>query len=230
MTPHSNLALLDWDGTLRKGYVLFDWVGHLVSKEIVAKEAHSQLTSLLFEYQNSKLSYRDLVINTANIYSVALRGTQEQLVSSLASDFVQHDRKHLFEFTIPLLSHLQARNISICIISGAPQSILVKYANLLPIDAVFGLSLETDARGIYTGAILENHGLYETKQKVTENLTKNHQHVVLAIGNSKSDLPLLQAASNSFMIEPEGLGDFSDIAIVNRTEVLNAVTYRLRGS
>jgi len=88
---------------------------------------------------------------------------------------------------------LANEDIDVEIISGCPSEILTAYIELLGHGRARGLSI-AEEDGAYTGRIIINHASSEGKKIAVEEIADGNP-VLLAAGDSQSDLPLFDRAS-----------------------------------
>lgn len=113
--------------------------------------------------------------------------------------FVERDRENLFVFVEDLLEQARKQHYSTVIVSGAPLEVIEAYQHILPINQVFAVVIERQG-AVFGGGIVANHGLTEKKKEVITQLIAAGYRIALAVGNSMSDLPLLDHAEHGFLI------------------------------
>lgn len=197
---HSRFALLDWDGTLCPGFTLLPWCRFLVEERLLPKAAAIAVEELFLCYGNHELSHDDLCERTATFYAHGLAGAVAEDVAEAAERFLRTPAGATYSFVAPLLSEFESRRIAVAVISGAPGVILREHARNLPIGRVFGMEVPIDRQGRYTGTVAENFGLAAQKLRAVNSLPRSAK-IVLAVGNSASDLPLLQAAEIRILMD-----------------------------
>jgi phosphoserine phosphatase len=180
------IALLDWDGTLRDGWTLPGWLDVLSGATDLRRtfEADAQ------EYATGEISHDALVLQAQDLYLEALRPHDPDSVRKIATEFVAHDRGHLRPFAVHLLEQLHRLGLNPTVISGAPLFVLREYATFLPLKDVWGLDVTYDGQKWEAG---RNTGLSVVKASIVRELTEAHR-VLVAFGDSQSDVPLLDAA------------------------------------
>jgi phosphoserine phosphatase len=114
--------------------------------------------------------------------------------------FVRLDETKLFSFCKPLLLRLQLAKIGVIVISGAPVEPLLAYSERLPLTKVFGVKIAVSENDVYTTTIEHIYGLLKSKIQAVKNIVKDGSTVVLAIGNSFNDCPLLSVAKQRFFV------------------------------
>jgi len=89
---------------------------------------------------------------------------------------------------------LTTNGIDIVLISGAPEVVLSAFQAYFPISKIYGLSIGVDFQNRSDGTIQRNPGLCSEKQRIV-NALQAKARIVLAVGDSVSDIPALTAAS-----------------------------------
>ena len=204
----NGICLLDWDGTLRPYYILFDWVKYLEERKIIKEGVLKELNSCLDCYKQAKNSnkpekeiYNQLVEETARTYGYSIQGLKEEILVKHSFKFIEGDQKRLYPFAKMMLDHLHLKNIEVVIISGAPISLLERYSDILGFDKIYGLEYEINSIGEYTGKIIQNYGLYEKKEEVANLIFSESNQILFAIGNAYSDKPLFKYAKYGYLIK-----------------------------
>ncbi len=191
--PSKNVALLDWDNSLRDGWVILDWAAQLAHDGLISAEVVIALLRISSGYQSGELSYSDFAGAAPRVFADGLRHADAKLVLEHAGVFVRQDPVGLRPFAAPLLAALRERSIAAVIVSGAPQEILDASLEHYHLDAVFGTTLEEHA-GKYSGAVEINRALAPEKETVVAALQHGGNRVVVGVGDSESDMPLLSIA------------------------------------
>ncbi|HEX8267688.1 MAG TPA: haloacid dehalogenase-like hydrolase [Pyrinomonadaceae bacterium] len=186
-------ALIDWDGTVRSGFTIVSWAKFLVKNKIISGQIIKDLENLFDLYSKKQLTHDQLAEHSANVYANYIQGVTVDILKGQAVLFTESDRFHLINLSFKLLDYLKDRGVTLIAISGTPLEILSQYKHLLALSYVYALELE-HFDGIYTGNIISNPGISETKKRLAESLIKKDWQVIVAMGNSESDIPLFEAA------------------------------------
>ena len=149
----------------------------------------------------------EVLEHAAAQYARALSGAPTEEVQRAAAAFVVDDESRLHLFVVWLLRFLAHRDIDPIIISGAPEPPLRLYADKLGIREVFALTVRTES-GLYTEHIERNPGSSTVKRQVTDLISaRPGAAVALAMGDSVSDVPILQSAAVSMVVDNPALAD-----------------------
>jgi HAD superfamily phosphoserine phosphatase-like hydrolase len=218
------LACFDWDGTLRPGASMRKWTQYLESVHALKPGVYDDSERGYEAYLAGELTHDALVQVTVDLYAYGLEGREAALVRAHGEQFVAEDSKDVVPFAAHLLHGLRSDGVVTAIVSGSPTEILYPHAARLGIDAVFCTELEV-VDGIYTGAVVNNGGIASAKQRVADGLGDRYE-IVLALGDSLSDLPLLRAARVAVVVGAPEL-DVDGLRIpldaLDAAEILTAV-------
>lgn len=192
-------ALFDWDGTLRAGYTLFEWIDFLREKrEILSEEMLECHDRLLREYREGKISHDVLASESCRNYEKGILGLDIDLYSRLKDEYSLYDRTRQFPFVPRLFQWLKEKRIAPVIITGAPLDMIGLYFKNYGIKEAYGHRLE-QKDGIFTGKALENYGFH--KERMTDECRLRFGcGPVLAAGDSESDIPLLKEAAIALIV------------------------------
>jgi phosphoserine phosphatase len=194
------VALIDWDGTLRAGFTIVSWVRYLVERGLIAKIAVNELQVAFDLYRCHKISHDNLAFRSANIYAKHMNGKEIKEIESLATEFVSSDRENLMEFTLDLLCEFNKRDFEIVVVSGAPCEILSEYSDFLKFSKLHCLELKVENKR-FNGLVCKNYGLSSLKKEAVESVIKSGStNIIVGIGNSESDLPLLSPAKTKVIV------------------------------
>lgn len=199
-TPRALTCISDWDGTLRPGFMLIDWVHYLSKQTHVSSSFYEELLSLRSSCERKEITYESFAVRALDLYGHAMHGLRYDEMLDVAREFVSDDFSTLFPFTKPLLTTLRDSGYRILIISGAPLIPLQAYAKCLPIDHIFGVDVERKLDGTFGSKIIKNYALISNKRRIIDRLKKKGYSVTVGIGDTDSDRPLLDAARYPFFV------------------------------
>lgn len=195
--PKRGVVLADWDNTLRAGFTVTAWAEFLAGRGLFS--ALPTIVELFDRFRNdTSYDYEIFCEEMAATYADGLAGQSRGGVLAAAASFVQVDAQHLFGFARSLCEFFVERQLSVIVLSGAPEEPLTEYASTLGFELAGALRLEVE-EGLYTGNVIENCGLSNTKHDAVVRVSTTND-VVIALGDSLSDMPLLDAARVGFVV------------------------------
>lgn len=176
-------ALVDWDNTIRPGFVLIDWVRFLAGRGLAASNAARMLEEV-DRARDSRLSYNEFAAIIISIYKEVEEQIDERALLREAEYFVESERPFLIPESVGMvaLPTFHSLGLRVHVISGSPSIILEQYRERYSyIDQVSGISSDdgTDLVAIKT---------VKSQQYREDGLAQ------FALGDSESDLPLFESA------------------------------------
>ena len=218
MAAKQNVALLDWDNTLRKGFMLVDWSRYLRLHEVMDETSTGTIEQTFESHYNGEIDYAFAIIRSAQIYATGLCGVSVEATRRLAVSFIEQYQK-LYEYAPVLIGRLRDNGVKPIVVSGSPDVVLAPYAINLDFDLALGLSLRADDTGTtWSKVIAVNGGTEQAKRNKVVDLMREY-NVILAIGDSPADIPLLEAASFPLLLTGSSKETSSGISVPNLTLV-----------
>lgn len=206
MSPR-RVALLDWDGTLRRGYTLVDWSRCLSHLGLLGHEISRRVADLFQMLERQEMTYDEVIRLSAETYATGLRGCQYRLLRVAGTRFATRDRKRMFGFVPEISEVLSEKGIEPMVVSGAPEPPLEACAGLYHVRNACSLELQVRG-GCVTGRVSRNPGTAEGKrQAVRELLAGEPLSVEMAIGDSDADAALFAAAKRIVVVGNSDLAD-----------------------
>jgi phosphoserine phosphatase len=197
MAMNGNVALMDWDNTIRSGWTIRDWAGHLKNNGLIPAHTPVEVEAGIERYATGTWTYARMAEAVLEALASGLKGQSSKLVAAQALIFVRADSR-LFPFAKSLLSALAARGMSLVVISGAPQEVLDAAASYYGLSEVHGTTFDI-RNGTYVGTVSENRATKAGKHEAATILLGKSRAFV-AIGDSEADLPLLEKARLSVIV------------------------------
>jgi phosphoserine phosphatase len=224
-TDKERVALLDWDGTLRAGYEITEWCNFLDERGYFEKEVGIRQRTLLSNYLTGKITYSQAVFDVGVNYAEGLSGQKLKDIMILARQFVEKDHA-VFKFTSAFFEILHSNKIKLVLISNTPQLLLDKYKKQFKLNEVYGLQTG-EKSGTFINEVIINPGLTEAKKKIVAELV-NKYYVVLGMGDTHHDVPLLEPAKIRLFMKPHDKPNISipegpELKVVDESTVIETV-------
>lgn len=204
--PSTRVALLDWDGSLHRGLTLRSWTHYLSEQDLLPAAIAEAIEERFAAYDQGDLPYRRLATETPELYARGLEGVRQAELEAHARSYAEQDICNLFPFSRVLLESLVEREIETLVISGSPVETLATLQELLPIRRYWGIAVVV-RDGHYTGELEVNPAEQTAKERVIATAVEGAR-VMLAIGDSEADIPMLELAEARIVIDNDAL--FSD--------------------
>ena len=197
-TSTKQVCLLDWDGTLRDGYVIFDWLEYLVENNKVDESFKHEMEHIKNRHLRHHTDYETMAFEAVNNFSQAMKGISPTDLQNLITSFWQ-EKQNLFDFTIPLIELLHELEIEPIVVTGSPLDVVRPCAANIGIETCFGLEFGVKA-GLFDGTTILNTAVHRGKKAIVDQIKKHERTIALSFGDSESDMPLFEAAFHAYGI------------------------------
>lgn len=187
------IVLSDVDGTLVRGSLVLDhavWLhnhgvidlGDIPSKWMSDQKNESYISKLAEAYREAirGMSIKDL---RSNEFINEIMATEGKFYSALDRLKIAHAAGH-----------------DVILISGSPQFLVGAFARHFGFTAI-GSTYHRDSNRRMNGLVTGMFGA-EAKQRVIEKLELERYDMIVAYGDTSSDMPLLEAAHHSVLVDP----------------------------
>lgn len=178
---------------MRAGWSLIDWAERLAADALIPSQTFRELEAVQQRLRSGLASYTDFARLAAQTFANGLEHLEVATAESHARKFVEEDRVGLYPFATALLSALNARAVPAVVVSGAPTEILEACLERYGLAATYG-TVFGQQNGVYSGHVDLNRALRDEKRAVVEELLPDNRRALIAVGDSDSDLPLLERA------------------------------------
>jgi HAD superfamily phosphoserine phosphatase-like hydrolase len=198
------VALLDLDNTLVADWTIRPWLKALARRSgwrTEAKACAQDIEVFMTQMATGEIDHDELVGLCERRYVELMAGRPVAEVEEAAEQFVasRHNKQREHDFVRPLVAWLKDRCIAPIIVSGAPAELVRQYAAHLQISEYHGFSLVVE-NGLYTDKVLGNPGSTIEKARIVSQTIRRRRRVVLALGDSQSDMGLWDAAPNKVIV------------------------------
>lgn len=181
------------------------WVRYLARHGHVPRSTVLEMDRLISTFLTGEIDHDELAIAVNCLYASSMAGAKVEDVKSLSFTFASRDIRNLYKFSPLLFDILERRGIEVRIVSGAPTHLLAEYAKLLRVPEPIGFTIAS-AHGMYQDSVLRNPGTSTDKHRIVREFKMSGRQILLAAGDSSSDLPMLKAANVRIVVDNEPLG------------------------
>ncbi len=183
------VALLDLDNTLCRGWTILSLARSDAFRDLDGISAlRDAVDDAKERYGHKEVNHDTFATETAEAYAKFATLNPPYALEQAASAYVRFDLKSsLFSFAKPLVQALRDRDVAPILVTGAPLELGRQIAAELGIEEVHALEV-TD------GAIVRNTSTAKGKREIVADCARASRDIVLAAGDSESDLPLMTYA------------------------------------
>lgn len=216
-------VLADWDNTLAGGWTVFPWLRHLSNLGLVEQEWILRVEFLRRQHTESRLAHDDLARRIGALYQASVAAASLADLESAGRSFISTAADALRPWAPDLLAGITARGGETLVISGAPYEALAALVSTLPIGRTYFFQQRlTDEDPC---SRLSGPGDATSKRRIVESLRP--ANVLLALGDSESDEPLLRVARLRVVVGDKWWPSFSHQLVAEDGRGINDVWRRL---
>ena len=203
-TSKQRVAVFDVDGTIFRSSLLIQVVEALIESGAFPERARKEFEherQLWLDREGDYESYIDAVVRS---FRTHLKGVRYQALVDAAEKVVDAQWKQTYRYTRDLLQSLKERGYYLLAVSHSPKTVLDKFCPRLGFDKTYGIFYEIGPTERFTGAVGEEHLIYNKanilKRAVDkENLTLVHS---VGVGDTESDIPFLELVAKPICFNP----------------------------
>jgi HAD superfamily phosphoserine phosphatase-like hydrolase len=198
------LAVFDVDGTLFRRGLLPALTRRLVEEGVFSERVREELSEDYYAWVERRGSYDTYDRLVMELFLRELEGISVAELQRCAIAEVEAHGRRLHIYTRDVALRLKEAEYQLIAISGSPQEILDLFLKPLGFDRAWGTVLAKDARGRYTGEVLENP--FGNKRRVMEEFLANAEAGLLedsvGMGDTLSDVGFLEMVETPIAFNP----------------------------
>lgn len=193
----TRVALLDWDGTLRKPFTILSWYRYLsYNHGTNGMVDPRELEELYDRYRIGKFAagYHQFAVELVDLYGLGMEGVEVAKIEDLVHGYpTPAISRNLYDISHHLVTVLIQLDIDALVITGSPEeAVQAEVAHHSLGWRVRGTELDV-SDGIYLRTAT-NRALAEKKKEIVEEEMANGAEVIIAFGDTNSDAPLMIAS------------------------------------
>jgi HAD superfamily hydrolase (TIGR01490 family) len=201
------LAVFDVDGTLFRRGLLPALTRRLVEEGVFSERVREELSEDYYAWVERRGSYDTYDRLVMELFLRELEGISVAELQRCAIAEVEAHGRRLHIYTRDVALRLKEAGYQLIAISGSPQEILDLFLKPLGFDRAWGTVLAKDARGRYTGEVLENP--FGNKRRVMEEVMEEFLANAEAgledsvgMGDTLSDVGFLEMVETPIAFNP----------------------------
>ena len=227
------LAVFDVDGTLFRRGLLPALTRRLVEEGVFSERVREELSDDYYAWVERRGSYDTYDRLVMDLFLRELEGVSVAELQRCARVEVETHGRRVHIYTRDVALRLKGAGYQLIAISGSPQEILDLFLKPLGFGRAWGTVLAQDARGRYTGEVLQNP--FGNKRRVMEEFLHGAQTGLegsVGMGDTISDVGFLEMVRTPIAFNPNrGLFDVARQRgwpiVVERKDVIYNLQSRL---
>ncbi len=204
MASKNIAAFFDFDGTIYKGVIAFDFVKFAFGKRVIKYSEALSLSKFIYYYLLDKFNLAERRIINNRIYQSIKGRNSKELASASEKFFAQNSGKNFYKNVLEIIKWHKSKNHKVIIVTSALREIIGPAKKLLRADDIIATEVET-RNGIYTGVIKELP-IGDNRIISVRNYCKKHNinmEKSYAYSDHFSDIPLLESLGNAIATNPD---------------------------
>ncbi len=196
------LAVFDLDGTLFRWQLYHELVYRLKEKGCFSDDVATKLDDAFLGWTSRRTSFHDYEHAMLKLFSSELPRVPTAVFDETAAEIVKSSGHKVYRYTLNLLQRLKQEGYFLLALSGSQQEVVDQFAELYGFDAWIGSLYERDEKG-FTGNMLRH--VPGSKNSIIVAYAEEHGFDLsqaLAIGDSASDVPLLDIVGEPIAFNP----------------------------
>jgi HAD superfamily hydrolase (TIGR01490 family) len=197
------LAVFDVDGTLFRRGLLPALTRRLVEEGVFSERVREELSEDYYAWVERRGSYDTYDRLVMELFLRELEGISVAELQRCAIAEVEAHGRRLHMYTRDVALRLKQAGYQLIAISGSPQEILDLFLKPLGFDRAWGTVLAQDARGRYTGEVLQNP--FGNKRRVMEEFLESVEVGLedsVGMGDTLSDVGFLEMVATPIAFNP----------------------------
>jgi HAD superfamily hydrolase (TIGR01490 family) len=197
------LAVFDVDGTLFRRGLLPALTRRLVEEGVFSERVREELSEDYYAWVERRGSYDTYDRLVMELFLRELEGVSVAELQRCAIAEVEAHGRRLHMYTRDVALRLKQAGYQLIAISGSPQEILDLFLKPLGFDRAWGTVLAQDARGRYTGEVLQNP--FGNKRRVMEEFLESVEvglEYSVGMGDTLSDVGFLEMVGTPIAFNP----------------------------
>jgi len=199
------LAIFDIDGTVFRSSLLIELINGLVEFGVFPGIAKKEMEKEYLAWLDRKGSYEDYINKVIKIHLKYIKGCRQDAVEEVAREVVSRERNRVYRYTRDLIKELRRKDFILVAISGSPQYIVSKFAEVAGFDYCFGSQYKI-VNNIFTDEVI-NKEIFLDKAFVLNQFLKKENLAAdlknsLAVGDTEGDIAMLELVGRPIAFNP----------------------------
>ncbi|USN87774.1 MAG: HAD family phosphatase [Candidatus Nomurabacteria bacterium] len=199
------VAFFDIDGTVFRSSLLIELVHYLIKAGVFPSDAVDEFESDKISWQNREGAYGVYVDSVVRTYLKHIKGVHYGELADIGRQVVAIQSRRVYRYTRDLIKRLKNEDYYIVAISQSPKRILDDFCTQYGFDKVYGHIYEIGPQDRFTGVVTNEH-LIKNKANILKRVFDRNPDLVkkdsLAVGDTESDIPLLELVDNPICFNP----------------------------
>ncbi len=199
------VAFFDIDGTVFRSSLLIELVNALITEKVFPADVAEDFREVHTKWQNREGTYETYIKAVVETYIRHIKGVHYGELADIGHVVMAKQHRRVYRYTRDLIATLKKENYYLVAISQSPKTILDDFCFEYGFDKVYGRLYEIGPQDRFTGVVTNEH-LINNKANILKRVFGNNadldQTGSLAVGDTESDIPLLEMVTFPICFNP----------------------------
>ena len=198
------VAVFDVDGTIFRSSLLIQLVDKLIARGAFPTDAQKVYEKQHAKWLDREGDYQEYIEAVVKAFRAHLKGVHYGDLADAAKEMVDEQWKHTYRYTRDLIKELKSKNYFLLAVSHSPKTVLDKFCPRIGFDKAYGLVYEIGPQDLFTGAIVDEHLIYNKANVLKRALEKEGLSLSnsVGVGDTESDIPFLEMVAKPICFNP----------------------------
>ncbi len=198
------VAIFDVDGTIFRSSLLIEVVDQLIRDGVFAEDVQATYAKQQEKWLDREGDYQAYIEGVVKAFRENIKGIHYGSLADAAETVVAAHWKRTYRYTRDLLKELKRKDYYLLAVSHSPKTVLDKFCPRLGFDKVYGMMYEIGPQDCFTGAVIDEHLIYN-KANIIRRAAEKEKLILadsIGVGDTESDIPMLDAVENPICFNP----------------------------
>lgn len=198
------LAVFDVDGTIFRSSLLIQLVDTLIERGAFPEDTRAVYEREHRKWLDREGDYQEYIEAVIKAFRSHLKGVHYAELVEASDQLVEEQWKRTYRYTRDLLKLLKSKGYYLLAVSHSPKTVLDKFCPRLGFDKSYGVVYEIGPQDLFTGAITDEHLIFNKGNVVKRAIEKADLTLAysIGVGDTESDIPFLEMVARPICFNP----------------------------
>lgn len=204
MAKEQKVAIFDVDGTIFRSSLLIQVVNALIESGAFPAETRQTYEHEYSKWLDREGDYESYIEAVVKAFRAHLKGVHYGALVDAADKVVEEQWKHTYRYTRDLIKELKSKDYFLLAVSHSPKTVLDKFCPRIGFDKAYGIIYEIGPQDLFTGAVVDEHLIYNKSNIVKRAVEKEGLTLSgsIGVGDTESDVPFLEMVAKPICFNP----------------------------
>lgn len=198
------VAVFDVDGTIFRSSLVIQLVDNLIARGAFPEDARKVYEKEHTKWLDREGDYQEYIEAVVRAFRAHIKGVHYGDLADVAKDMVDEQWKRTYRYTRDLIKDLKAKDYFLLAVSHSPKTVLDKFCPRIGFDKAYGIVYEIGPQDLFTGAIADEHLIYNKANVLKRAMEKEGLTLKnsIGVGDTESDISFLEMVAKPICFNP----------------------------